>query len=251
MVKRRSQVATVVPFRESERAGNEGVAGSRGELAGAAGLEMVSFMEPLYNEGTMETVKGEVTRLLLAWSSGDGQALGRLMPLVAAELRRIAGRYWAGERIDHTLQPTALVSEVYLRLVDREQVSWKNRAHFFGFAAQTMRRILVDHSRLRRAQKRNPGAPLLTLDEARDAVSERDRELVALDDALEVLARIHERQSQIIELHFFAGLSFEEIGEVLGVCSKTAKRDWRAARLWLHKEMTCSKAAIGSGSPNC
>ena len=250
-MKRHGQNATVVPFPEAEKVGTADTTGSPGTVDGGAGKKVRSFTDPLYNDGAMETVKGEVTRLLLDWSSGDGQALSRLMPLVAAELRRIAGRYWAGERIDHTLQPTALVNEVYLRLVDRKRVSWKNRAHFFGFAAQTMRRILVDHARLRRAKKRNNGVSLAPLDEARIAVEERDWELVALDDALEALASIHERQSRIIELHFFTGLNFEEIGQVLRVSSKTAKRDWRAARLWLHKEMTCSKTPTGSGFRNC
>ena len=185
----------------------------------------------------MEDKKGEVTRLLLAWTEGDETALERLMPLVVDELREIARRYLDQERPDHTLQPTALVNELYLRLVDRRHVSWKNRAHFFGSTARMMRRILVDHARARLAGKRGEGVKPFPLDELLDTVEERDRELVALDDALMDLSRIHPRQSRVVELRFFAGLTYEEIGEVLGISPETVKRDFRAARLWLLEEI--------------
>ena len=192
--------------------------------------------QPLTNEA--ET-RSEVTRLLLAWTAGDQYALDRLMPLVADELKGIAHRAMFSERADHTLQPTALVNEVYLRLVDRRSVSWKNQAHFLGFAAQTMRRILVDMARKRRTEKRGEGGRTVSLDELTDyPEEERDVELIALDDALAELAKLNERQSRVIELHFFAGLTFEEIGEVLGISMRTAKRDWRAARLWLYEVLS-------------
>ncbi|MEM9599186.1 MAG: sigma-70 family RNA polymerase sigma factor [Acidobacteriota bacterium] len=185
----------------------------------------------------MDDRQGEVTRLLLAWSDGDEAALERLMPLVTDELRRIARRYMEKERRDHTLQPTALVHEVYLRLVDRRRVHWRNRAHFFGFAAQSMRRILVDHARVRQADKRNDGLKPLSLDEALGVADQQDLELIALDDGLKALAEFDLRQSRVIELHFFAGLNFREIGEILGISPATVKREWRAARLWLYRQM--------------
>ena len=185
----------------------------------------------------MEHKKGEVTRLLLAWTDGDETALEQLMPLVAEELRRIAKRYMEGERRDHTLQPTALVNEVYLRLVDRRSVSWRNRAQFLGFAAHMMRRILVDHARIRQADKRGGGEKPFPLDELTDLVEEQDRKLIALDQALKSLADIDERQSRVVELNHFAGLTYEEIGEVLGVSEATVKRDWRAARAWLAEQI--------------
>ena len=145
-----------------------------------------------------------MTELLLAWSGGDAGALGRLMPLVGDELRRIARRHMRKERRDHTLQPTALVNELYMKLVDRDRVSWQSRAHFYGAAAEMMRRILVDHARIRRAAKRRHGEKPLPLDEARDACQAADDELLALDDALLTLAKRHPRQARVVELHFFA-----------------------------------------------
>ncbi len=191
----------------------------------------------LVHSGAVSDKRREVTRLLLAWSDGDGAALERLMPLVSEELRRIARRHMRKERRDHTLQPTALVNELYMKLVDRDRVSWESRTHFFGAAAEMMRRILVDHARIRRAEKRRHGEKPLPLDEARDALDERDDELIALDDALVDLAKRHARQARVVELHFFAGLKYEEIGEVLGVSPTTIKRDWKAARAWLFDQI--------------
>ena len=179
----------------------------------------------------------EVTRLLLAWTGGNKAALSQLLPMVENELRRIAKRSMKRERPDHTLQPTALVHEVYLRLVDRRQVSWRNRAHFFGFTAQLMRRILVDYARRRMTAKRGEEFERVGLDEARDATEQRDIELIALDDALKDLKRIYPRQSSVVEMHYFAGLRYEEIGEALGVSAATVKRDFRVARLWLYEEL--------------
>ncbi len=178
-----------------------------------------------------------VTRLLLAWSDGDEAAREELMPLLEEELRRIAGRYMNQERLDHTLQPTALVNELYLRLVGRQTVNWRNRAHFFGFAAQAMRRILVDHARVRQAKKRGDGVSPIPLDEVTDLVERRDSELIMLDDALRGLSELDPRKSHIVELRFFGGLNNEEIGEVLSISVPTVKRHWRLARLWLHREV--------------
>ncbi len=180
---------------------------------------------------------GEVTCLLLAWTDGDRAALERLMPLVEQELRRIARRYFDREHRGHTLQPTALVNEVYLRLVDRRSVQWKNRAHFFGFAAQMMRRILVDHARIAHAEKRGDGKRALSLEEITDLPIRSDSDLIALDDALESLAEVDGRQARVVELRYFAGLTNAEIGEALGISTRTVKREWRTARLWLHQEL--------------
>ena len=191
-----------------------------------------------------EAVAGptNVTQLLLDWREGDPEALERLMPLVKEELHEIAERYMRRERQDHTLQATALVNELYLRLVDRKRVNWQNRAHFFGFVAQMMRKILVDHARIRDAEKRRKGLKPLPLDEAWDAVVLPNYELIELDDALDKLSKIDERQSQMVELHFFAGLTYREIGEVLNVSPETVKRDWQTARLWLLEQMRPSGA---------
>ena len=179
----------------------------------------------------------DVTELLLDWSDGDGSALGRLIPLVEVELRRIADRYMRREAKGHTLQPTALVNELYLKLVDQRRVRWQNRAHFFGSAANIMRRILVDHARVRDADKRGKGAKPVSLDEISDVAAKADVDLVALDDALSSLAEVDERQSRIVELRYFAGLGHREISEVLGTSERTVRREWRTARLWLHQEM--------------
>jgi len=185
----------------------------------------------------MEESANEVTRLLVAWREGDQQALDRLIPLVEAELHRIAKGYMAQERRDHTLQPTALVNEVYLRLVQPDSVNWQSRAHFLGFAAWTMKRILVDHARKRQAKIRNEGVKPLPLDELRDLPVEFDQELIALDDALQVLKELNERQSRAVELFHFAGLTYVEIGEVLGCSEATAKRALQAGRAWLRREI--------------
>jgi len=160
----------------------------------------------------------EVTRLLIRLTDGDDGALGELLPLVYAELRRLAAGYLRRERPGHTLQPTALVNEAYLRLVDQMQVRWQNRAHFLGVAAQMMRRILVDHARGQRAEKRGGDMQILSLDENIDVSGERAADLVALDEALKRLAELDPQKSRIVELRFFGGLSVEETAEVLGAC---------------------------------
>lgn len=186
----------------------------------------------------MEQLPREVTRILEEWTSGNDEALARLMPLVFDELRTIARRYLDREARNHTLQPTALVHEVYLRLKGRHTVSWRNRAQFFGFSAQLMRRVLVDHARSQLAGKRGGGSARVSLDERIDLVDDRhDVDLVALDDALKALAVLNMRQSQIVEMRFFAGLTYEEIGEVLDVSRSTVKREWNVARLWLYREL--------------
>ena len=180
---------------------------------------------------------GAVTHLLRAWSDGDDGALERLTPLVEAELRRLARGYMGRERHGHTLQPTALVNEAFLRLTDARQVRWQDRAHFLGISARLMRRVLVDHARARGYRKRGGDAHRVTLDEGLVAVPELALDVVALDRALEALAAVDERKSQVIELRFFGGLSVEETAEVLHVSPDTVKRDWRLAKLWLLREL--------------
>lgn len=182
----------------------------------------------------MET-SADVTQLLLAWSSGRREALDQLLPLVYHELRKIAERYLRRERSGHTLQTTALVHEAYLKLIDQRQVQWQNRAHFFGIAAQAMRRILVDHARSRQTGKR--GGLRLTLDENLDVSDERAADLLALDDALNALAALDPQKSRIVELRYFGGLSIEETAEVLGIGTATVTRQWRLARAWLYGEI--------------
>lgn len=178
-----------------------------------------------------------VTNLLLRWGDGDRNALDALTPLVYDELRRLAGRYLRRERLDHTLQSTALVHEAYMKLVDQRNVRWQNRAQFFGLAAEMIRRILVDHARAKQAAKRGGSAFKLTLDEALDASVARDMDLVRLDDVLEGLAKIDPQQSKVVELRFFAGLTIEETAEVLGISPATVKRDWVVAKAWLRRAM--------------
>jgi len=180
----------------------------------------------------------EVTQLLVAWSDGDEAARDQLMPLVYEELRRLAHRYMGRERIDHTLQTSGLVNEAYLRLIDQSRVQWRNRAHFFGIAAQMMRRILVDYARSRGYAKRGGDARQVSLDEAAIVSEERATEVVALDDALKGLAEFDVRKSQIVELRFFGGLSIEETAEVLAVSPGTVMRDWTLAKAWLRREIT-------------
>ena len=179
-----------------------------------------------------------VTALLVEWQQGSQQALDRLMPLVYAELRAIAGRYLARESPGHTLQSTALVHEAYLKLVGQRSVHWQNRSHFFGIAAQMMRRILVDHARHAHRAKRGGAAPKLSLDDAM-AVAEPEAELdlLALDDALTALAAIDPRGARIVELRFFSGLTIDETAEVMAVSSGTVKREWSTARAWLYRAM--------------
>ncbi len=179
----------------------------------------------------------EVTELLADWSGGNQEALGQLMPLVYDELRRLANHYLSQERPDHTLQPTALVHEAYLRLVETRNRDFRSRAYFFGIASQLMRRVLVDHARKHRAAIRGDGLPKLSLDEAIALPGEQDVDLIALDDALAALAVIDPRQCKIVELRFFGGLSVEETAEVLGVSPATIKRDWSWAKTWLYREI--------------
>jgi RNA polymerase sigma factor (TIGR02999 family) len=177
-----------------------------------------------------------VTALLGEWSRGNHDALDQLLPLVYAELRRMAARRLRSERPNHTLQPTALVHEAYLRLVDQRQVGWQDRAHFFGVAAQVMRRILVDHARRHIAGKRGDGVPRVSLDEARDVAS-GEPPLLAFDDALNRLERVDADLARIVELRAFGGLTIDEAAHVLNVSPSTAKRDWRTAKAWLHREL--------------
>jgi RNA polymerase sigma factor (TIGR02999 family) len=179
-----------------------------------------------------------VTKLLVQWSEGDQGALEALVPLVYGELRRLAQYYLKREKQNHTLSSTALVHEAYLRLVNQKDVTWQNRAHFFGVAAQMMRRILVDHARSHAYAKRGGGALTLALDEAVDTPRPREIDLVALDDALDSLAKLDERQSRMVELRFFGGLSIEETSQVLGVSAPTVKREWASARAWLYREIS-------------
>jgi len=179
----------------------------------------------------------EITNLLIAWSEGDREALNQLAPLVHAELHRLARAYLAKERPGHILQTTALINDAYLRLINWQTVSWQNRAHFFGVAAEMMRRILVDYAVRQKSRKRGGGAPHVALEEAAVIFSERNPDLVDLNAALEKLAVLDPRQSRVIELHFFGGLSLNEIAEVLGVSLGTVKRDMTLAKLWLLGEM--------------
>jgi RNA polymerase sigma factor (TIGR02999 family) len=177
----------------------------------------------------------DITALLKDWSGGDRAALEKLMPAVYEELRRLAAAHLRSERPDHTLQPTALVHEAYLRLADQRSVEWANRAHFFSIAARIMRRILVDHARRRRALKRDGAALRLTLAEAPS--EDRGPELLALDSALTSLESLDPRQAKIVELRFFGGLSVEETAEAAGISTATVKREWRTARAWLRREI--------------
>lgn len=178
-----------------------------------------------------------VTQLLVAWSGGDREALDQLMPAVYGELKRIARYHLARERAS-TLQATALLNEAYLKLVDQRSVTWQNRAHFFAIAARLMRRIVLKQARRRRAAKRGAGVVDVRIDDVEIASGERPVDLIALDEALTRLAALDPRQSEIIELRFFGGLSNEEVAEVLQVSTGTVKREWRTARAWLRKEVT-------------
>ena len=183
----------------------------------------------------------EITQLLRAWSGGDQDALDRLTPLVYRELHRAAKRYMARQQPDHTLQATALVNEVYLRLVAFNEVSWADRAHFFAVCAQLMRRILTDWARAQQYQKRGKGAQHIAFDEALVFSPERGSDLVALDDALSALSDVNFRRSQVVELRFYGGLSVEETAGVLKVSAETVMRDWKLAKLWLLRQMSGGK----------
>ncbi len=183
----------------------------------------------------------EVTVLLQAWSAGDAEALEKLTPLVYRELHRAARHYMAGERTGHTLQATALIDEVYLRLIDARRMDWQNRAHFFGVCAQLMRRILTDFARSRRYQKRGGGAEVMPFDEALVVGPEPNRDMVALDDALKRLSLVDERKSRVVELRFFGGLDVKETAEVLRVSIETVMRDWKLAKVWLLRDLSGAK----------
>lgn len=183
-------------------------------------------------------VDGNPTALLLAWRDGDQAAFDRLVPLVHEELRRIARQHLGRERSGHTLQPTALVNEAYLRLIDVKRIQWHDRHHFFAMAARIMRRVLVDAARARRFHKRGGGAPMASLDEALTVSNEPPRDLVELDDALNALAALDLRKSQVIEMRYFGGLSVEETADALRVSPGTVMRDWRLAKVWLLRELT-------------
>lgn len=184
----------------------------------------------------MQTPSHEVTQLLAAWGEGDRSALDKLLPLVEDELHRLAHRYMSHERADHTLQTTALVNEAYLRLID-QKVEWQNRAHFFGIAAQIMRRILIDHARKHLGPKHG-GGETISLDEVAVVNDERAAELLALDEALTTLAKVDERKSRVVELRYFGGLSVEETAIVLGVSAETIRREWVRAKAFLHRELS-------------
>jgi RNA polymerase sigma factor (TIGR02999 family) len=180
----------------------------------------------------------EITEQLIAWSRGDEAALEKLIPAVYQELRRMADSYLRREDAGHSLQPTALVHEAYLRLIDQTRVDWQNRAHFFGVAAQMMRRILIDHAKTKHRAKRGGATVKVVLDENAMITHERAAELLALDDALRALARMDERKSQIVELRYFGGLTVEETAQVLGISDKTVMRDWSLAKAWLYRELS-------------
>jgi RNA polymerase sigma factor (TIGR02999 family) len=179
----------------------------------------------------------DVTQLLVAWSNGNQAARDQLMSVVYEELHRLARRYMSRESPGHTLQTSALVNEAFLRLVDQKSVQWQNRAHFYGIAAQMMRRILVDYARGRTYAKRGGGAPTVTLDEGLIVSDQRSAEVVAVHEALEQLMKLDPRKGQIVELRFFGGLSIEETASVLDVSPGTVMRDWTLAKAWLHREM--------------
>ena len=184
----------------------------------------------------------DVTQLLVSWSNGNQAALEQLMPLVYGELHRLASAYLRRERPDHTLQSTALVHEAFMKLVNQNEVEWRNRAHFYGIAAHMIRRILVDYARSHHAEKRGSGAVKLALDEALGVPQKSELDLLGLNDALDRLAEMDPRQNRIVELRFFAGLSIEETAEVMQVSPATIKREWNSARAWLYRELSRAAA---------
>jgi RNA polymerase sigma factor (TIGR02999 family) len=179
----------------------------------------------------------EITERLIAWGAGDRAALDQLLPVVYQELRRMAGNYLRQENPGHTLQPTALVHEAWLRLIDQARVDWRNRAQFFGVAAQMMRRILVDHAKAKHREKRGGDAVKLSLDDVINLSRERAADLIALDDALNELTRVDERKSRVVELRYFGGFTVEEIAQILEVSPETVMRDWKLAKAWLYQQI--------------
>ena len=186
----------------------------------------------------MPAPQQNVTQLLIEWGNGNKEVLDELLPIVYDELHRQAARYLRRERVGHTLQTTALINEAYLRLVDQRNVRWQNRAHFFGIASQLMRRILVDHARTKRRAKRGGSDVRVSLAVATLETKQRDLDVIALDQALEKLASIDEKQARIVELRFFSGLTVEETAEVLSISPATVKREWSMAKAWLHREIS-------------
>ena len=180
---------------------------------------------------------GPITGLLRAWRDGDEAALDQLVPLVEAELRRLASAYMRRERHGHTLQTTALINEAFIRLVDAKDIRWNDRSHFFGISARLMRRVLVDHARARGSQKRGGGAQRVTFTETLAVACDPSLNVLALDRALDALAEVAERQARVVELRFFGGLSVEETADVLHMSTDTIKRDWRIAKQWLQREL--------------
>ena len=180
----------------------------------------------------------QVTQLLLDWSDGDQDALNKLIPLVYQELRRLARYYMRRERADHTLQTSALVNEAYIRLVDYRKMRFQDRAHFMAVAAQAMRRILVEYARGHTREKRGGDARKVSLDEAATLADGKAADMVALDDALKMLAEFDPRKSRIVELRYFGGLNIDETAEIIGVSAATVKREWTTARIWLHRQVT-------------
>ena len=186
----------------------------------------------------MAETSQNVTQLLIGWSNGDRQALDALLPVVYEELRKQAARYLRRERPGHTLQTTALIHEAYMKLVDQKNVHWQNRAHFFGIAAQLMRRILVDHARTKKRAKRGGSNIRVSFNDANVPAPSQNFDIVAVDEALARLSEIDEQQSRIVELRFFSGLTVEETAEVLAISPATVKRDWSMAKAWLHREIS-------------
>jgi len=207
-----------------------------GSIRPCGNISATSMSSP--KPATRVEPRAGVTELLMAWRGGDEAALDALMPLVRADLGRLARRQMRGERVDHTLQATALVSEAYLRLRALRQVQWQDRGHFFATAARLMRRVLVDHARTRLASKRGGGMRTVPLDAAAAVAEDRDARLVALDDALRALAIDHPRKASVVELRYFAGLSVADTAAALDVSQETVLRDWRFAKLWLFRALT-------------
>ncbi|MCC6745929.1 MAG: sigma-70 family RNA polymerase sigma factor [Acidobacteria bacterium] len=200
--------------------------------------KVLEFLVPTPRGGDPVDPSGDVTGLLRRFTDGDAEAANRLVPLVYSELRRIASSMLSRERREHTLQPTALVNEAFLRLVDQRSVTWQNRAHFFAVSATLMRRVLVDHARAHRAEKRGGMETRVTLDDAHVGGRERDVDVVVLDLALDRLAQRDEAAARLVELRFFAGLTVREISEVLGRSEASIQRDWATTRSWLFRAMT-------------
>jgi RNA polymerase sigma factor (TIGR02999 family) len=190
------------------------------------------------NSAPLDPQAADVTRALVALSAGDSAAMDRLLPLVYDHLRRVAERELRRERVGHTLSPTALVHEAYLKLVQLDRITWEGRAHFFGAAASAMRRILISYARMHKAEKRGSGAERVPIEDVVVAARDRPADLLALDEALTRLAAAHPRQAQVVELRFFAGMEIEAVADALGVSAPTIKRDWTAARAWLNRELT-------------